>query len=488
MSKNLRQKAVRGVWWSAIERGGVALVQFVIGVLLARILLPEQFGLIGMLSVFIALSQILLNSGFGSAIIQRQDLSDVDTSSVFYLNVGLGLLIASLLFCSAAAIASFFGQSELEPLTRFMSYKVAIASFSVVQLAILRRELKFRAIAVISISAIFVSGIVGVTLAIIGFGVWALAWQQFVMAVVTTVVSWTVAAWRPRLLFSVQSLREMFAFGSKLLVAALMFQGFRHVYSAVIGKLYLPAELGYYTRATGLQQMATRTTNSIVTRVSFPVLATIQDDAPRMRRGLREMLQVLTLINTPLMLGLLVAARPLVIAILTEKWLPSVPLFQVLCLVGALYPLQVINVQFLIATGRSGLNLKIAMVKNLIRVVALVVTCQWGVLAIVWGQLVVALIAYLINCHYTSKILEYAAFRQLRDVFPCVLVGSIMAIAIYPLNGLQETSVWLVLSLQVTLGALVLFVLCWLLKLEAYHIVLKEVARRWKSRNEELKD
>jgi len=481
MPDNLKQKALHGVWWSAMERGGAQAVQFVIGVVLARLLLPEQFGLIGMLSIFIMLSQVLLDSGFGRAIVQRKQLTPVDTSSVFYLNIVAGLALAGVLMLVAPAIGLFFEQPELVPLTRFMAISVAIGGFSVVQAALLTRELRYKALTLISVTSILVSGTLGITLAYRDFGVWALAWQQVSMMSMRTALLWLMIGWRPHWSFSLTSLREMFSYGSKLMASGLMYSGFQHVYRVVIGKVYAPAELGFYTRATSLQQTATLSINSIISRVAFPVFASIQDDYVRLKRGMRRMLRSLALVNTPVMLGLLVVAKPLVIVLLTEKWLPSVPLFQVLCLAGVLYPLHLVNVQFLTATGRSGLNLKITTAKNAIKLVALAGTCPFGILAIVWGQFGCSVISYFINSYYTARLLGYSFRDQLLDVAPSFFAGGFMAVCTFPLAYIPGLQPWMLLLLQAATGAIVFFGMCRLMRLEAFEELYREARVKAKS-------
>ena len=468
MSTNLKEKALRGVWWSAIHVGSGRLVQFTVGIILARLLLPEQFGLIGMLAVFLVLGQLLLDGGLGKAIVQRPNLSSVDISSAFYLNLLAGCTFAGALFLAAPAIATFFGCPELTALTRFMGLRLIVCGLSAVQLALLQRELRFKTLAQVNFVACLASGIVGLVLAFEGFGVWALAWQQFTEATLTAVAVWLLAAWRPSLQFSSDSVYTLFSYGSKLLASGILYQGCHQLCRIVIAKVYSPADLGFYTRATHLEETATMTVGSVISRVMFPVLAAVQNDPPRLKRALRQVLRMLALVTAPLMLGLMIVAKPLIAMLLGDKWLPSAPLLQVLCLVGALYPLHLINVQFLIATGRSGLDLKITAAKLFINLAIVLAVCYWGLLAIVLGQFASSLLAYAINSHYTAKLLGYSMKEQLYDVFPYYGAAAVMAIAILPLGFISGLDSLVLLLLQTTIGASVFLLLCHILRLQAF--------------------
>ena len=468
MSDNLRQRTIHGVWWSAIQAGSTRLVQFTVSVALARLLSPEQFGVFGMLGIFLVLSQLFLDSGFGRAIVQRPNLSTADTSSVFYLNLITACVIAGTLCLAAPAIGAFLACPDLVPLARFMSLKLIIGGLSVVQLALLQRELTFKKLTKAALVAGLVSGVVGVLLAYRGFGVWALAWQQVIEATLLMAFVWLLSAWRPSLQFSAKSVRDMFSYGSKLMAGGLLYQGFCQFYRVVIAKAYSPAELGFYSRAVHMQETATLTVNSVISRVTFAVFAVVQNEPLRLKRAMREALCALALVTAPLMFGVLTVGKPLIVALLTDKWVPCVPLFQVLCLAGAFYPLHLINVQFLNATGRSGLNLKITATKMTIQFVIVLATCPWGLLAIVWGQFVSSLIAYLVNSFYTTRLLNYSMREQLSDVFPYYASAAIMAGIMYPLKFIPGLDGWLLLLLQSLSGAVVFLALCHLLRLKAY--------------------
>ena len=278
MEDNLKQRTIHALFWSFFEAVGLKGVQFVIGIILARLLFPEQFGLIGMLVIFMAIARTFLDSGFGAALIQRKNPTETDICSIFYFNILVGLIAAALLCLTAPLIASFYSQPILAPLTRAMSLVIVINSFGLIQSTILARQINFKTLTKASLFSGALSGIIGISMAYAGYGVWSLVYQQVSGTFFTTLFLWLANTWRPSLLFSFQSLREMFGFGSKILASGLLNQIFDNIYLLVIGKLFSAADLGYYTRANNLQALPSQALASMVGRVTFPVFSTMQDD------------------------------------------------------------------------------------------------------------------------------------------------------------------------------------------------------------------
>ncbi|MFC1761262.1 lipopolysaccharide biosynthesis protein [Planctomycetota bacterium] len=471
MSRSLKSKTIHGLGWSFLERIGQQGIQFIIGIILARLLLPEQFGLITMLTIFMAIAQTFINSGFGQALIQKKDTTLVDECSIFYFNILVGFLAAGLLCLVAPWIAAFYKQPILTPLTRVLSLNLIINAFGLVQTTLLTRNLDFKTQLKVSVIATALSGTIGVTLALNGFGVWSLVAQSLSANFFRTALLWLFHHWRPAWAFSYASLRIMFAFGSKLLCARLVATIFDNMYLIVIGKMFSAVDLGFYSRAKGIQQLPVMNISATVGRVTFPVFSSVQDDKARLKRGVRKALMTLVMVNFPLMIGLAIVARPLVLVLLTDKWLPCVPYLQLLCVVGMLYPLHAINVNVLLAQGRSDLNLRLNLLKNTLKVVFLAITWRWGIEAILWGQIVLSLLCYFLNAHYTAILIKYSVQEQVRDLSPYLGVAGIMGVGVYALKYTITGSVALLLGVQVAMGIILFIGLCRIFRLLAYEEV-----------------
>lgn len=475
MTESLRKKAERGALWSIIDAAGNRVVQFVVGVILARLLVPEQFGLLGMLAIFIAVAQAFLDGGFVMALIQKKEVTEADTSSVFYLNVVVGAVLAGLMYLAAPWIGSFYGQPDLCPLTRAMSLIFVINSLGVVQIALLSRHVAFKIQAKVSLISGICSGSIGIGMAYGGYGVWSLVGQQISRAVCTVVLLWLLNSWRPGLVFSLVSLRHMFTFGSRLLASNLLDQVFSNLYYVVIGRVFSPADLGHYTRAAHFQELPSMTLTQAVARVALPVFSSIQDDVARLRRGMQKVLGLLVFLVAPAMVLLGVTAPMLVEVLLTEKWLPCVPYLQMLVILGILYPLHALNLNILVARGRSDLFLRLEVIKKSLILVNVIVSWRWGIMAIIVGQISLSVICYFLNSYYTGKLLGYSAWQQLRDIAAYLFSAVVVGAAVYVLQYVDIPNVTVLLGVQIVFGMVAYLLLCGLLRLpafvEAWHVV-----------------
>jgi teichuronic acid exporter len=475
---DLRVRAINATFWSLLDAIGVRLVQFVIGIVLARLLLPEQFGLIGMLTIFMAVSQTFLSSGFGSALIQKKEVARADASSVFYYNVVVSLALAGVLCLTAPWIAAFYRQPLLTQLTQAMSLVIVINSFVVVQTAMLIRNVDFKTQTKINLIAGTCSGLIGVAMAYRGFGVWSLVAQQVSEALFRAALFWLFNRWRPALVFSFRSLHQMFTFGSRVLASALLDQVFSKIYYVIIGRLFSVATLGFYTRASSLVDLPSVTLTSIVTRVSFPVFSSIQTENERLTRGLRRALTMLVFVNSPLMIGLAVVAKPLVQVLLTERWLPSVPYIQLLCIVGLLLPLQTLNLNVITAIGRSDLVLRLELIKKALLVLIMVIVWRWGIMALIWGYIGVSCLGYLFNSYYTGRILGYNALKQMRDIAVYFMFSAVVGTAVYLLGILEFPNDLLRLLSQICAGLVLYPLLCGMFRLPAFVTAWEIVGRK----------
>lgn len=469
------------MFWSFCERMGYQVVQLVVWVIMARLLLPEEFGLVAMLVVFMAVAQAFLDSGFGHALIQKKNATHVDSCSIFYFNMLVGLIVTGLLCVTAPWIARFYDQPVLKPLTRVMSLCIIINSFGLIQTTLLTKDIDFQTQTKASTLSAILSGVIGVGLALQNFGVWSLALQQVSNRLFRTILLWIFSTWRPSLLFSLKALREMFSFGSRLLASGLLNTVFEHIYLVAIGKLFSPADLGFYSHAGNCVQFPTYNLSDIANRVTFPVFATVQDDLARLKRGMRKAVKSLVFFNFPIMIGLAVVAKPLVYVLLKEKWAPCIPYLRLLCMVGMLYPLQVINLDILKAKGRSDLFFRLEIAKKLLIVVNVAVTWRWGIEAIICGQIILSIVAYYLNSYYTGKLINYPFKEQLLDIVPYLAISAAMGFGVFLVQYLPTSNDVLLLISQVLTGSSLYITLSCVFKPSAFAEALEILRNKLRS-------
>lgn len=439
MSESLKAKTAKGVIWSSIERFSVQFIQLAIQILIARILTPEDFGIIGMLAIFLAIAQSFIDSGFSNALIRKIDRTEVDNSTVFYFNVVVGIVAYLILYVSAPVIARFYSIPLLIPVTRVLSLGIFLNSLSIVQRAILTAQIDFKTQAKASLIAVVVSGIVGLYMAHNGYGVWALVWQAVLNYAINTVMLWVLTGWMPILSFSISSFKEMFGFGSKLLLSGLLDTIFKNIYTIVVGKVYSSGELGFYTKASQFSQFPSSNLTGIMQRVTYPMLCDFQSEEERLRSVYRKYLRLSAYIIFPLMIGLAAVAHPLLVVLLTDKWESAVILLQILCVAMMWYPIHAINLNLLQVKGRSDLFLKLEIIKKTILVVILCITIPMGVSWMCVGQIVSSLIALVINTYYTGKLIDLGFLKQMKDLIPAILYSFSMGAVVY-VSTLLETA------------------------------------------------
>ncbi len=468
MSDSLRSQTVQGLLWSLLESAGLKGVQFTVGVVLARLLFPEQFGLIGMLTIFMAVAQAFIDSGFGAALIQKREVTATDMCSIFYFNIFIGLVSAGILCAAAPWIANFYSQPMLTPLTRVLSLILIINSFGLIQETILAKQINFKTNTQASLVASVLSGFAGIILAVTGFGVWSIVGQQILSAGFRTLALWFLTPWRPAWVFSFQSLKTMFGFGSKMLISGLLNQIFSNGYFLIIGRLFSATDLGFFTRAKAIGELPTQTLSGMVGRVTFPVFSTIQDDPVRLKSGLKKALVLLVMANFPIMVCLLTIARPLVLFLLTDKWIDSVPYLQLFCLVGLLFPLHLINLNVLQALGRSDLFLRLEVIKKILVIINVSITWQWGISAMIWGMIITSLISYYLNSYYIGTLIDYAIGEQIGDLASYLVLSVVMAFAVHTAGFLSYPNLWSQLAVQLSIGISSYVGLCRLFRLSIF--------------------
>ena len=431
MSESLKQATTKGLFWSSVERFSNQGVQFIFSIVLARLLSPSDFGIIAMITIFFAVAQSFVDSGFSNALVRKTDRRDEDLSTCFYFNIAVGFAAYIVLFLIAPLVANFYNQPILSPIIRITGLGVVLNSLCVVQQALFTIKIDFKSQAKVTLSATFLSGIVGVILAYQGYGVWALVWQGIVLSLVRMGLLWLMSKWRPKTGFSKSSFDYLFGYGSKLLVSGLLDTIYNNIYPIVIGKFYTPAQLGNYSRALSFAQLPSSNITSILQRVTFPVLSTIQDDMSRLQTNYRRLLKLSAFIVFPLMMGLAAVAFPLIRIVLTPKWEGCSFYLQIICFALMWYPIHAINLNLLQVKGRSDLFLRLEVIKKIIGVCIMCITIPLGIMAMCIGMVIFSVIALFINTFYTGKLIHVGCFEQMKDILPVLIVSLLMFFVVY---------------------------------------------------------
>lgn len=442
MSDSLKSKTVKGVVWSSIERFSTQGVQFLIMIIMARLLTPKDYGLIGMLAIFLAVAQSLIDSGFSQALIRKQDRTDVDNSTVFYFNIVVSSALYLILFIAAPFVADFYNQPELTSVMRVVCLGVILNSLAVVQRALLTVRIDFKTQAKASLSAAVISGCIGIVLAYCGFGVWSLVVQQLLNLSVNTLLLWIFSKWRPIAVFSWKSFHELFAFGSKLLASGLLDTLYRNIYPIVIGKLFSASSLGHYTRAHQFSEFPSSNVTGIIQRVTYPILCGIQDETERLEAVYRKFLKLSAFIIFPLMIGLSAVARPFIDIALGTQWGFCGQLLQIICFAMMWYPIHAINLNLLQVKGRSDLFLRLEIIKKILGITVLCITAPFGLVVMCYGQIFNSIVALVINTYYTGKLINVGFIRQMKDLLPTILLSLTMFGAILLVNGFIEANIY----------------------------------------------
>lgn len=412
---SIKEQTIHGVAWNSIGKFSNIAIQFVIGIILARLLTPEDYGVIGVLSIFMALATTFVDSGFTSALIQKKNLNDKDCSTAFYFNIVIGIIAYLILFLCAPWIASFFNIPILKDVTRVVALNVLIGAFTSVQQALYRKRVDFKTTAVVSIIATLLSGTISIYLAYNEYGVWSLVYQHLIASIVTSILLWVFSKWKPSLVFSWQSFREMFSYGSKLLGASLLGIIYFHGEKLAIGKFYSTQDLGLYTKGTGLSSQASSTLTGILSSVTFPILAQIQDDNQRLIDVYKKYIRLTSLVILFVMLLLAALSKPIILFLYGAKWTGAIVFLQIICLAMMFDHITSINLNIFYVKGRSDIVLKLEIIKRIISIGILVAAIPLGVLAICISRVIYAQIALYINIFYTGKLFDYGYLKQWKD-------------------------------------------------------------------------
>lgn len=464
-----KKRAVSATLWSAAEIVLRQGVQFVVAIFLARLITPEEFGIVALLYLFMGLGLTFADGGFSSALIQRQDITHVDESTVFWFNILIALVVALILWSLAPAIAQFYDVKVLEPLTRIMSLNIPLGALGSIHQTVLTKRLEFSTLLQVGAISVLFSGSVAVVLAWQGYGVWALAAHILATTAATSTLLWIFSGWRPGIIFSSHSVRRLFGFGSYMLASAILEITYSRLYTLLIGKFYSLVELGFYERAANTKQAPANMLGAVIGRVALPLFSERAHDKQRLTGGVSRALRGAMLINVPMMLGLAVVAEPLIVTLFGKQWLSAVPILQVLCLAGVFWPLHVINLNALLAQGHSQLFFRLEVIKKVLGIAIITVASFSGVMAIAWSQVIFAALAFLINAHYSKVYLNYSAIEQIGDFLPVMLIAAIMSVVVYGAglmigDGLAMPSL---LALQAGVGILVFLLLGFVFRLKS---------------------
>ncbi len=468
---DLKQSIVTGMIWKLLERGGVQGVQFIVQIILARLLLPSDYGILALVVIFITIANVFVQSGLSTSLIQKKIVDEIDLSSVFFVSLVIATFLYFVLYVTAPMIAVFYEKVSLVPVLRVLAITLFPGAFNSIQNSIISRNMQFRRLFYSSIGAGIFSGVVGVSMAYMGYGIWALVAQQLCNSLVITIILWFSVPWRPIMKFSLAKIKILFSFGWKLLLSSLIETIYRELRSLIIGKIYSPEILGYYNRGQQFPQLIVNNISGSIQSVMLPALSTQQEYTYRVKNMVRRSIVVSSFIVFPLMVGLAVVAEPLVIVILTEKWLPTVPFLQILCASFALWPIHTANLQAINAMGRSDIFLKLEIVKKIVGLSILAISLPFGIYALALGEVLSGIASSFINAYPNKKLLNYGYGEQIKDILPSLFISLIMGAVVYTLLFLHFSAL-VTMVLQIFIGILVYIILATVFKLECYRYLV----------------
>ena len=465
---DLKTKTIKGMFWSFSEIVSLQGINFVVQIFLARLLMPEDFGLIGMITIFIAVSQSLIDSGFTSAIIREKNITNTDYSTVFYFNLVVSVVIYFILFFSSPLISNFYNEPRLVSIIRILSVVIIINAFGLIQRTILTREIDFKTQTKITFISSVLSGIVAIILAFLRLGVWALVIRQILMQLIQSLMLINHNKWIPSLSFDINSFKRLFGFGWKILVSGLINTLYQNIYYPIIGKFFSVTDLGFFTNAKKMNDIPSMATSQAVQKVSYPVLSQIQDNEKSLKNGFRKAIRNTTFINFPLMIGLAAIADPLIKLLIGEKWAPSIPYFQILCFTGMLYPLHALNLNILQVKGRSDLFLKLEIIKKIIGIISIIVVLFFGlgIIGLLWAEVFTNIISFFINSFYSKKMIDYSTRDQIKDIYPIFFASIIMAGITYSLTFFLDVRNIFLLLIQIPVAILIYITLSYIFQIE----------------------
>lgn len=474
-NQNLKAKTLSGMAWMFFERVGSQLMSFIVSIVLARLLLPEQYGVIAIVMVFINICNVFVTSGLGQALIQKKEADEKDFSSVFYLSFFISIILYVGLFFSAPLIAKFYDMEILSPVLRVLGIQLIISSFNGIQRSKVSKEMRFKKFFYSTIIGTLTSAVVGIIMAYNGFGVWALVAQQLSNIIVNTIVLFVTVKWYPKLYFSFKRAKVLFSYSWKILVGSLIdtvYEDFRSLY---VVKLYSATDLAYYTRGRQFPNLIVSNINSSISGVLFPAISSQQDDKDKVKAITRRSIKTSSYVLTPILCGLAAVAEPLVRLVLTEKWLPCVPFLQILCFNSVLLPLQTANVQAIYAVGRSDIALKLNVFKKTFGFLMILIFARISIIAMAWAGVLTGVVSLIANATPNKKLFSYGFFEQILDIIPHFILSGIMMLGVWAVSFLPIQNVLLELIIMVVCGAVTYLFVSWLFKVESFNYILDTI-------------
>ena len=478
---SLKSSVITSLIWKFLERIGTQGVHFVVAIVLARLLAPADFGLIALVTVFVAIANVFVQSGLNTALIQKKNADNLDFSTVFYTSLCVAVFLYGVLFVCAPLIADFYnGQTKLIPVVRVLGLMLLLGVVSSVQEAYVARNMMFKKLFYRSVGAIIPSGIFGITLAYLGLGIWALVGQQLMNSFLMCAIMWFTVKWRPQLVFSIARFKGLFSFGWKLLCSALLDTFYRNIRDLVIGKLFTPADLGFYNRGSQFPHIIIANINSSIQSVLLPSLSTVQDDKPRLKSLARRSIKTSAFLILPMMAGLAAVAKPLTLVLLGEKWLPAVPFIQICCFSFAFWPIHTTNLSAINAVGRSDVFLELEIIKKSygLAVLVLAIWLFRSPIGIAMSAAVVAPLGSFVNAYPNKKLLNYGFGEQMKDFLPSFVLAVVMGVAVYALSFALDIHPLLQLLVLAIVGMCFYLGIAKLLKFECFEYIVKTIKER----------
>lgn len=480
MAESYKNKTVKGLAWSGIDNMVQYGVTFVVSIVLARLLSPSDYGLIGLTAIFTSVCSSIINGGFSTALIRKKDATDADYNTVFIVNLTMSILLYAIIFACAPLIAQFFGRHELVALTRVSSLDMVIGALAIVQRTRLVKRIDFKTQTKITFIGSICSGTIGIVMAILGFGVWALVAQQLSSRIIRTVLLWFYNKWIPKLSFSSQSFHELFGFGWKMMVSGILDTVWKDLYPVIVGKFYSPDTLGQYTRARHFARFFSSNLTKVIQRVTYPVLSNIQDDKERMVKAYRKMIKTTMFVTAISMFFLGAIAEPLIYCLIGPKWHEASTYLPLMCISSSVYPLHAINLNMLQVQGRSDLFLGLEIIKKIIAIGPLMIGAFVGIMPMLYTSIFTTIIVYFLNSYYSGRFIGYSSWMQIKDIAPSYGIAIAVAFSVFFIKYLP-ISFWFVLPIQIILGVVVFFFLCHETKPEEYieikNIVLPQLKK-----------
>ncbi len=481
---SLRDRTISSFKWSFIDSLSKYFLSFVIGIILARLLTPTDYGLVGMSAIFIAVSRVFIDGGFSDALIRKMEPTTDDYTSVFYFNIVLAVIFYLSLYFSSPWISDFFNEPLLVKIIRIAGLGLIISSTASIQVVILRKRLDFKRQAIIGFVSTMVSGIVSITMAFYNYGVWSLIYNGIIALMVSSILLWLFSSWRPKLNFKLSVIKEEFGFGSKIMAGSFINVIYNNMYYVLVGKIFSPAALGFFTKADNFQKLISGNIDIIVRQVTYPVLASIQNESDQLKAIYRLMIKNTAFITVVLLLGLAAISDYFIVTLIGEKWLTSAVYLQLLCIVGIFFPLISINTNILNVKGRSDLSLIVKLLMVIFSIPALIIGYYLGVVFMIWGMLVSVIILYSVVVLFTQKIIQYSVKEQLKDVFPAFKIGITMALPVYFVGQFLDFPNLAILLIQMALGILLFFILGETLENQEYLLIKSLITKQIKKNND----